>query len=93
MSDLKRTCVACGAWTTSVGIAYRDGEPCPTCSLPNDAAVAIETARDRAVNDDLIQRCIEAEKRAVKAEAAAYRLKILLRDMKTLLEPYKDIDD
>lgn len=31
MSDLKTLCPGCGSYLSSVGIAFRDGKPCPQC--------------------------------------------------------------
>lgn len=42
MSDLKRSCPACKSWTSEIGEAFRDGEPCPVCGAPapREGAVA-----------------------------------------------------
>lgn len=69
MSDLKRTCVGCDAWTSSVGVAYRDELPCPHCGLPWEAAAAVEKARASKVEEETVVRLIAAEKRAAAAEA------------------------
>lgn len=68
MSDLKRSCPGCDAWTSAVGAAFRDGLPCPYCGLPADAAHAIDVARDRKVADDILERVAAAEIRAAAAE-------------------------
>jgi hypothetical protein len=46
MSDLKMTCPGCDAHTSAVGIAYRDGDPCPYCGLPAEETLQrVKTAR------------------------------------------------
>lgn len=78
MGDMKRSCPGCEAWTSSVGLAFRQGEPCPYCGLPAEAARLIDEAQERNVSAKLTQRLIEAEKRAAKAEGAAAELRSLL---------------
>lgn len=68
MSDLKRECPACGSWTTSVGIAFRDGDECPYCGLPADTADLIDKAREKGLSKKLTEALAAAEVRAVKAE-------------------------
>jgi DNA repair exonuclease SbcCD ATPase subunit len=78
MSDLKRSCPGCDAWTSSVGAAFRDGEPCPYCGLPAEAAHAIDEARERHASEVVVKRLADAEVRAAKAEAEVDRLTSIL---------------
>ena len=68
MSDLKTTCPACDSWTSEVGRALRDGEPCPYCGLPAEAAEAVIRARRRGAAEDVLERMAKAEARAAMAE-------------------------
>lgn len=82
MSDLKMVCPACDSWTSSVGIAFRDGEPCPYCGLPADTARVVIEARARRADEDLVARVLEADQRAVKAEAEAAVLRARLNEVR-----------
>lgn len=75
MSDIKRTCPACDSWTSAVGEAFRDGEPCPYCGLPAAAAHLIDEARERKVGDDVLSKYAAAEVRAAEAEAEVRELR------------------
>ena len=66
MSDLKTTCPACDSWTSEVGRALRDGEPCPYCGLPAEAAETVMEARKLARS--ALERMARAEARAAMAE-------------------------
>ena len=81
MSDLKRSCPACEAWTSSVGAAFRDGESCPYCGLPAEAAFQFDRAVARGADEQLAERFAKAEGRAAKAEAEVARLRALLREV------------
>ena len=74
MSDLKRTCPACDSETSAIGMAFRDGEPCPYCGLPAEAAEAVIRARRRGAAEDVLERMARAEARAARAEARLARL-------------------
>ena len=69
MSDLKTTCPACDSETSAIGMAFRDGEPCPYCGLPAEAAEAVMEARKREEASELVlERMAKAEARAAMAE-------------------------
>jgi DNA replicative helicase MCM subunit Mcm2 (Cdc46/Mcm family) len=69
MAD-KMTCPACDSYTSDVLRAFRNGEPCPSCGLSNSAAQEVDEARTRNADETLIQKYIEAAKRAEMAEEA-----------------------
>lgn len=81
MSDIKRTCPACDSWTSSVGIAFRDGEPCPYCGLPAEAVEALDRAAERGAEQSMVDMAAKAEVRATNAEAEVRRLRGLLREI------------
>ena len=68
MSDLKRTCPACDSETSAIGLAFREGAPCPYCGLPAEAAEAVIEARKRGASEDILERMAKAEARAAVAE-------------------------
>ena len=78
MSDLKRSCPACDAHTSAIGAAFRDGEPCPYCGLPAEAAAAFDRAVTRGADEDMAQRAAQAEQRAAVAEARVAMLQARL---------------
>ena len=86
MSDLKRDCPACEAWTSSVGVAFRDGNPCPYCGLPADAAEEFDRAIKRGADGDLAKRMADAEQRAAKAEREAVRLRHVIATIRFALD-------
>lgn len=68
MSDLKQMCPACDSETSAIGMAFRDGEPCPYCGLPAEAAEAVMEARKRGATEQVLERLAKAEARAAMAE-------------------------
>ena len=85
MSDLKRSCPACDSHTSAIGAAFRDGEPCPYCGLPAEAAHAIDAAQERHVSEEVLKRLAAAEVRAVNAEAEARRVNAILDSLRRAL--------
>lgn len=78
----KTECPACNSWTSSIYDAFQDGEPCPFCQLPAEAAKAINTARERNADEQLIKRALAAELRAAEMEAELRRLRTRLANIK-----------
>jgi hypothetical protein len=68
MGDWKMECPGCNAWTDSVGIAYRDGNDCPSCGLLWSATDAVLTARQKYKDDERTEKLEAAEVRAGQAE-------------------------
>lgn len=68
MSDLKQMCPACDSETSAIGMAFRDGEPCPYCGLPAESAEAVMEARKRGATEQVLERMAKAEARAAMAE-------------------------
>ena len=68
MSDLKMACPACDSETSAIGLAFRDGAPCPYCGLPAEAAEAVIEARKRGASEQVLERMAKAEARAAMAE-------------------------
>lgn len=93
MSDLKKSCPACNAWTSSVGIAFRDGEDCPYCGLPAEAAELIEKARDRNVAETVLERLALAERRAATAERKARQLQSALNAISRTIREAGESDE
>lgn len=86
MSDIKRECPGCDSWTSAVGEAFRDGDPCPYCGLPAEAVRLIDEARERHVSEDLITRYAAADERARKAETEARRLRLVLNNIQRFVD-------
>lgn len=89
MAD-KMTCPACDAHLSSVLQAFREGDPCPVCGLPADAASAVLAAQKRGADVELVERLTKAEQRAGKAEAEAMRLREKLQRIKWAIEDEDD---
>lgn len=89
MGDFKMECAGCGSWTNSVGLAMRDGEPCPYCGLSAEVQIAVSAARERNADQSLIDERVEAEKRAMKAEREAAAGRILARDLTDALSRFE----
>lgn len=64
----RMTCPGCGARTSSIVQAFVDGEPCPSCGLPHDAAAAVVEVKARQANEEVTRRAVRAEMRAAVAE-------------------------
>jgi microcystin degradation protein MlrC len=86
MSDLKMLCPACDAWTSAVGIAFRDGADCPYCGLPAEAARMVIEAQERNVSEEVLKRLTDAEIRAAKAETEAAELRARLATIRRALD-------
>ena len=82
-------CAGCGAWTNSVGLAMRDGEPCPHCGLSAEVQAAVVAAQERGADQALIDGRVEAEKRAMAAEQEAAAGRVLRREITEALEAYE----
>lgn len=74
MAD-KATCPACDSETSTIYRAFNEGEACPYCGLPADAANAVLAARERGASEQLVERAALAEQRAAKAEQEIGRLR------------------
>ena len=85
MAD-KMTCPACDAHLSSVLMAFEEGQPCPNCGLPAEAAVDVLAARKRGASEVLTQKYAAAETRAAKAEAEVRKLRAKLDRIKWELE-------
>lgn len=85
MSDLKISCPACDAWTSAVGAAFRDGDPCPSCGLPAATAKSIDDARERKIAQDVLDALAKAEVRACEAEEQVRNLKARIEDARRAL--------
>lgn len=77
MAD-KAECPACESYTSDNLRARDNGEPCPFCGLPADAAQEIERAVERGANKNLAKHAATAERRAADAEREVLRLRVLL---------------
>lgn len=90
MSDLKKSCPACDSWTSAVGQAFLDGEPCPYCGFPAEAARQLEAAESRGADQKMIDAFVEAEKRATKAETELAQLRRALADIRSVVRRWGD---
>lgn len=61
-------CPACGQNVFAILQAFRDGDPCPYCGLPADAARTVLEAARRGADEKLRRAYSEAMKRALDAE-------------------------
>ena len=80
----KTECPACGSHTSSIYDAFKRDEECPYCGLPAEAAKAINEARERGADKQLVDRALAAEKRAAEMETELRRLRrrlVRLRDL------------
>lgn len=81
VSDLKRSCPACGTHSSDVGYDFINGDPCRFCGLPAEAALALDVAKARGAQQSILDMAAKAEARAGKAEAEVVRLRELLREI------------
>ena len=61
-------CPACGQNVFAILQAFREGEACPYCGLPSDAARMVLEAARKGAEETLRQAYAEAMKRALDAE-------------------------
>jgi hypothetical protein len=61
VSDLKATCPGCESWTSAVGLAFREGRPCPECGLSALAALEVTAAKKRGADAKLVERIVKLE--------------------------------
>lgn len=64
----KMTCPGCNSHTSSVLAAFEEGRPCPQCGLSAEAALEIETIRQRRADEDLKARLEQAIKERDEAQ-------------------------
>jgi len=89
----KKFCPACESYTSSLAAAFRKGEPCPYCGLAADVAAAVEDAREHNVSEKIIERAINAEKRASEALHRARRAESALTSIRNALAGADEFDD
>lgn len=87
MSDIKRSCPVCEAWTSEVGYAVRDGEPCPYCGTPADLILRIDALREAHGDRRLRQELETALVDMSKARQEADRLRDMLTRVQLALWP------
>lgn len=80
----KAYCPGCDASLSRIREAFDDGQPCPNCGLPYEAAMAVEAARARGADEKLVERALAAEKRAGEMEAE-------LRDLRGRLSEIRGV--
>ena len=81
MSDIKRSCPGSNSWTSSVGIAFRDGEPCPYCGLPAEAVALLDAAAERGLERAVVDRLAAAERDLAGVRAENRRLLAALQSI------------
>ncbi|MCW2785263.1 MAG: hypothetical protein JWP74_1780 [Marmoricola sp.] len=86
MSDLKRSCPACGSYSSSVGIDFRNGDPCRYCGLSANAAFELDQAKERGAQQSAIDMAAKASARADIAEREVQRLRGLLDEISWVVE-------
>lgn len=87
----KMTCPACDSYTSGVLLASQEGEPCPGCGLPAEAAAQVLEAQKRSVEEGLTRKYMEAEQRAAKAETEAALLRAKLAAIERVMQ--RDAED
>lgn len=74
MSDFKVHCPGCGDYSSAIGMAFSNGDPCPTCGLSAAALAEITSVRATHANDAVKA---EFEKLCVRADLAESRVALL----------------
>lgn len=74
-------CPACHSYSSGVFTAFAQGNPCPECGLPADAATAIERARNHHVATETVERLAAAELRVAELEHENIQLHHQLADI------------
>lgn len=77
----KMICLGCDSYTSGILDAFEDGRSCPVCGLPAEATEAVRNAQRKGADEQLTQRCIDAERRAGKAEKEAALLRYRLAEV------------
>jgi biotin synthase-like enzyme len=89
----KTECPACGSYTSSIYDAFECDDNCPYCGLPAEAAKAINEARERGADKQLVERALAAEKRAAEMETELRRLRWRMSRLKDLINADLDEED
>jgi hypothetical protein len=76
------TCPACRNHLSSILAAYRDGEDCPSCGLPADAAKEVLAAIKRGADSELADKYADMASRALTAEQQVRELGDRLREIR-----------
>lgn len=85
MSD-KMHCPGCGATTSGVHIAVREGRPCPNCGLSPEVIEQVNAAQERFGETELTRQWQEAVIRADRAEVEAAFLRAKLEKIRRVLD-------
>ena len=86
MGDYKRSCPVCDAWTNSVGLAVRDGRPCPHCGAPAELILQIDDLQRRKADKNLVVQLATLGSRVANLERENMRLRAKLDRARTELE-------
>lgn len=84
--SIRAFCPGCNSETSSIYRALQDGGPCPSCGLPAEVILAVEKARARNADEQLLARLMEAERRAAVAEKELAKLKIMQQTVRDALD-------
>lgn len=84
----KMTCPGCRSHTSDVLRAYNNDDPCPNCGLPASATDQVLAARRKAADADLTAKYEELAIRVGRAEGEATRLRMLVADIRDLLDAF-----
>lgn len=78
-------CPGCNSETSSILFGFRDRGECPNCGLSAEVALALEMARAKGADAQLIDRAAKAEQRAEAAERKVAELRATLRQIAYLI--------
>ena len=81
MSDLTKTCPVCDASTSAIGMAYRNGDPCPYCGTSEETAELIWGARDRLADQKLVDQLVATQAELQKLTIEVMRLRGFRRSL------------
>jgi hypothetical protein len=75
----KMHCPGCNSTTSGIAAAFNDGRSCPNCGLSAEAALEVESIRDRRGDEQLKADLAAAIIRADHAESLAVHVLIFAR--------------
>jgi hypothetical protein len=88
VSDIKRECPVCRSYTSSVGIAVANDEPCPRCGTPAAVIREIDATRARLGDEQLKQQVEELLVAAGRTTRELERLRSFVWAVKASLDEF-----
>jgi hypothetical protein len=79
--SFKEECPGCGGWTSAIGEAFGQDNPCPACGLPAATAVEVLAVRQSRANAQVRAQAeaavLDAGRWQARARSAEFRLRAI----------------